>query len=139
MLEATGAMRTINICNKGLDAAMVRQRVISDNIANVNTPGFKKSHVTYEYYLQQALHEKGKMVNKVTAPGHIVWGGEPDPTRVSAGIVIENDTIYKNDGNNVDINDEMTALSKNTIMYEAITTRVADKFRLLNTVIKGGR
>ncbi|MFH1859647.1 MAG: flagellar basal body rod protein FlgB [bacterium] len=139
MLEATCAMRTINICQKGLDAAMLRQRVISDNIANVNTPGFKKSHVTYEYYLQQALHEKGKMVTKVTDPRHIVWGGEPDPTRVSAGLVIEGDTIYKNDGNNVDINAEMTDLSKNTIQYEAITTRITSKFQLLNTVIKGGR
>jgi flagellar basal-body rod protein FlgB len=139
MLEATCAMRTIDICHKGLDTAMLRQRVISDNIANINTPYFKKSHVTYEYYLQQALHEKGKMVNKVTAPGHIVWGGEPDPTSVSAGLVIEPDTIYKNDGNNVDINAEMTDLSKNTIQYEAIATRISSKFQLLNTVIKGGR
>jgi flagellar basal-body rod protein FlgB len=133
-------MQTIAICHKGLDTAMVRQRVIADNIANVNTPGFKKSHVTYEYYLKQALHGKGKLVTKVTHPRHIVWGGVPDPTKVSPAIVIEHDTIYKNDGNNVDINAEMANLAKNTIKYEAIVTRLADKFRMLNTIIqRGGR
>ncbi|NLK00895.1 MAG: flagellar basal body rod protein FlgB, partial [Clostridia bacterium] len=51
---------TMGLLSRSLDAAFTRQEVIANNIANHNTPGFKKSRVAFEEYLQQALGGDGK-------------------------------------------------------------------------------
>mgnify|MGYP000530431163 CR=1 FL=1 len=57
--------QTVNFLQKALDAASLRQNVLANNIANVNTPGFKRSYVSFEESLQQALKKKGSLSNGV--------------------------------------------------------------------------
>jgi|GEM_PF-62738 len=123
--------KTIEMAKKGLDSAALRHNVISNNIANVNTPGFKRQSVIFEEALRQ-----NKLSAKRIHPKHIPFSTE---AKNSVRIITESDTIYRNDENNVDLDKEMADLAKNTIYYNAIATRLARKFSLLKLVAQGGR
>ncbi len=141
MFDQSGQMRTLKILENTLDTAILRQKVIADNIANVNTPRFKKSYVSFEDELSQALQRKNYSSFRAitTDERHIQFNPpQQDPTTVRPRIHIEEDTFFRNDLNNVDINGEMTNLAKNSMMYEAVVNRVTWSLRLLQTVIKGG-
>lgn len=126
------AYKTIEMAKRGLDVAFLRSQVIANNIANVNTPGFKRQSVIFEDALR-----KNRLSAKRYHPKHIPFSYEKadKPWR----IITEHDTIYRNDGNNVDLDKEMADLAKNTIYYTAIATRLAKKFALLKVVAQGGR
>lgn len=131
MFEDSLAYKTIMMAKRGLDVASLRNDVIANNIANVNTPGFKRQSVIFEESLR-----KSRLSAKREHPKHIPFSYESDkPYR----IITENDTIYRNDGNNVDLDKEMADLAKNTIYYTAIATRLTRKFALLKLVAQGGR
>lgn len=109
------------IVEKALDAAATRQRVLAHNIANVGTPGFKRSRVDFEAELAQAL----------------AGGGNPDEVR--ATVVQETDSIGRPDGNNVDIEAESVKMAENQIWYAALTRQISDHFARLRMVIHDGR
>lgn len=109
---------TMQLMEKALGASALRHRVISNNIANVDTPGFKRSRVEFEEYLENALK------SGITGLGRVA----PRVKQVT--------TAMRDDGNNVDIDYEMSALAKNTVMYNAISQSVAEKFRMLSYVLK---
>jgi flagellar basal-body rod protein FlgB len=134
MFKDSVAIKSIELMKRGLDTAGLRHEVISNNIANINTPGFKRSSVLFSDELSKA---SGKGLEaKLLHPKHIPFGGKRNETQPK--VVIENDTIYRNDLNNVDLNQEMADLEKNTLYYNAIAGRMGSGFRLLNSVIQGG-
>jgi flagellar basal-body rod protein FlgB len=142
MFDQSSHMQTIKILENALDTAALRQKVIADNIANVNTPGFKKSYVSFEDELSLALQKRKVSSFKAitTDPRHIqFYKPLKDPTKVRPRLYIENDTFFRNDINNVDINIQMANLAKNSIMYNAVVNRVSGMLQLLQTVIRGGR
>lgn len=118
MLRYLNHDMTIQIMEKGLDASALRQRIISNNIANVDTPGFKRSRVEFEEHLEKALRHRAIDLANV----------RPRIRQVT--------TEMKDDGNNVDIDYEMSALARNTVMYNAISQSVIEKFRTLSYVLK---
>ena len=138
MFDNAAHMQTVRVLENSLDTTVLRQKVIGDNIANVNTPGFKKSYVSFEYELSQALQKKGALPAITTDPRHIQFGGQIDETKVKPRVYLEHDTFSRNDLNNVDINVEMANLSKNSIMNEALVNRTSGILQMLLTVIKGG-
>lgn len=121
---------------KGLDAGTQRQRVIAHNIANLNTPFFKKSAVEFEGLLKKAL---GRVpVEMVTThPGHM--GGRPVLADLRPEVKVNKATSMRLDGNNVDIDEEMTSLAANTIQYQAVARVLGERYALLGMVITGGR
>lgn len=110
---------TLVTLSKALDALSLRHEVISDNIANANTPGFKARAVSFEKELKAAL-SRGK-------PGSARPGVYEDRLRITP------------DGNSVDIDLEMAKLAETTIVYGALTRLVSNKFELLKSVISEGR
>lgn len=132
VIEALVRGRVIEMAKKGLDVAALRHNVISNNIANVNTPGFKRQSVIFEEALK-----KGKIQAKRSHPKHIPFSYERSES--PARIITENNTSYREDENNVDLDKEMADLAKNTIYYTAIATRLTRKFSLLKLVAQGGR
>lgn len=110
---------------KKLDAAALRQKVIANNLANVDTPGFKKSHVEFEDVLRQAQN-KDSLRLRTTDSRHIDFSINIQAAQ--ARVVIDNSTSQRNDGNNVDIDSEMTALAKNGIDYQAISQILGKKY-----------
>lgn len=128
---------TIAVLEKGLDATTLRHRTIANNIANVNTPGYKRRGVLFERELKEALSRKQRFQAKTTHPEHIRFT-ITDPQDIFPKIFTESRTFYRNDSNNVDIDTEMANLAKNQIMYNAITERISGKFRRLRNVIGEG-
>lgn len=130
--------RSMNIMHRGLDAASQRQTVISNNLANVDTPGFKKSVVTFEDELIKALNTNGQIAGYVTNGKHIPIGRK-SIADVQPRTLMQKETSLRNDGNNVDVDEEMAKLAMNSIMYNVLTQQVAGEFSKLKSVIKEGR
>lgn len=120
---------------KTLDATALRQRVIADNIANADTPGFKKSVVRFEEALRRAL-KGGSLLLKTTDPWHI--GADPF-TSVVPRVEQVNTTALRTDGNNVDVEEEMVNLVTNNLTYQAAVRFITGKLGALRYVISGGR
>lgn len=126
---------TFRAMEKALDAAVLRQRVIANNVANADTPGFKRSDVRFESLLRAELEGRGGLVGRRTDPRHIPIGsvGLPEPE-----VVTDRRTVMNNNLNNVDIDAEMSALAANQLRYNVLVQQVSHEIRLLRTAI-GGR
>lgn len=126
------------ILEKSLDAAWLRNEAISQNIANVDTPGYKKKTVAFEEYLKGALDNssfKGNMTDK----RHIPIGGN-DIDSIDIKITQDNkDLSVRLDGNNVDIESEMASLAKNDIKYNTLVQSLSTAYNRLRSVISEGR
>ena len=112
---------TARLLERGIEASELRQRVSAHNIANINTPGFKRTRVEFEQHLATALQEG------------------TDPGDVRPVVVTEENTVARPDGNNFDIEGEMTALAENQLWYAALTRQLSDHFARLRMVIHDGR
>lgn len=122
--------------SRQLDSAALTQRVIANNIANVNTPGFKKSSVSFADELKQALGQKAP--NLLTSdPRHL--GGAADIKNVSPRVVQEKSTTMRYGQNNVDVEQEMVNLASNSILYDFSANTLSGKMGLLGYVIRGGK
>lgn len=126
----------ITVLTKQLDAAALTQRVIANNVANVNTPGFKKSTVSFQEELRRAVNSRSAPLI-TTDPRHM--GGAMDIRDVVPRVVEERDTTMTYGQNNVDIDQEMVNNAANDILYEFSADRLNGKFSLLGYVVRGGR
>ena len=104
MLEAIISPRRVAVMEGALQAASVRQRVISNNVANVNTPGFKKSDVVFESLLRDQLGDGKRLQMARTNEKHYPQASGAVP---KAQVQIQKDTSIRLDGNNVDIDAEI--------------------------------
>ncbi|GAE29239.1 flagellar basal body rod protein FlgB [Alkalihalobacillus hemicellulosilyticus] len=119
----------------GLNGAQVRQNAISQNIANVDTPNYKAKQVEFKHLLNDAVNQAGLKANR-THEQHY----EFKSVRNSGPIVTENrQTEFNHNGNNVDVDREMSELAKNQIYYNALIDRLNGRFQSLESVIRGGR
>lgn len=123
---------------KALDAAWLRNEAIAQNIANVDTPGYKKSTVEFEEHLENALGN-GSFKGFTTDGRHIrIGSGDADNVKIR---VTKN---YRNlstrlDGNNVDIDSEMASMAKNDIRYNTLVQSISSGYQRLMSVISEGR
>jgi len=139
MVEKIFSDQTLDILKKALDAASLRHQVLSDNIANVNTPGFKRSDVIFQQELKAALTgSQDTLPLTTTHPGHIQIPSKTPLDDVQPRIIMQNDTVSRNDLNNVDIDVEMSKLAENTILYSALAQITKLKLNTLKSAISGG-
>ena len=111
-----------------IDASWLRNEVISNNIANVDTPGYKRKTVKFEEFLGSEL-KTGKIDKGQTKLG-------------SSGMLVSedySDLSYRADGNNVDIENEMAELATNSLRYNTLIQKMNGDFQTLRNVIRGGR
>ena len=132
--------KTQFLLERGLQTSSLRRQVIADNIANVDTPHFKRSRVTFESWMSKALAEgeaaAGEPQAAVTNGKHIPFFEPLDFRRVEPKLNLEYETNYRNDKNNVDIDREAADAAKNALAYSAYVTRISQNFRLLNSVMR---
>lgn len=125
----TGAFNYINVLEKACDAGWTRNSVISNNIANVDTPGYKRKDVQFEEYLVAELGYTDSLDNEVA-------NAELDA--LNSTTYTDYATVsYRLDGNNVDIDTENAELAKNQIKYYTMLDSVSQEFSRLKTVTKG--
>ena len=126
----TNAFDYINVLDRAADAAWQRNEAISNNIANVDTPGYKRQDVAFESVLQQALgnNRYESMDDKVSNVNLIRLRG-----RAYVDYAIYS---YRLDGNNVDIENENVMLAENQLKYQGLISSINQEFTNLKTVMK---
>ncbi len=128
----------MSLVHRSLDVSMLRHGAISNNIANVNTPNFKKQEVTFEDELCRAMSSDG-FRGHVTNPKHILIGAGSIKS-VQPKLITNGRTSMRNDGNNIDIDEEMSMLSKNTVAYRALSSAMEGELtKISQAITKAGR
>lgn len=124
----SGAYNYINVLDKALDASWLRNSVISNNMANVDTPGFKRQDVHFEEYLMNEVGYTDSLDDEVA---------NADLDGLTASTYTEYATVdYRLDGNNVDIDTESAELAKNQIKYYTMLDSVNQEFNRLKSVMR---
>ena len=126
----SGAFNYINVLDKAADASWIRNEVIANNIANVNTPGYKRQDVNFEDQLRKAMkHSRYASVDERVA--------NVDLERLNPITYRDHATLsYRLDGNNVDIDTENVELASNQIRYQGLTDSITKHFQGLQLVMK---
>ncbi|MFC2740194.1 MAG: flagellar basal body rod protein FlgB [Selenomonas sp.] len=136
MLEQIVGGKALDVMQRGMGAANLRQEVISHNIANVNTPNFKKSDVIFEDLLAKELDldATGRLKIVRTHDRHmpIAFRG-----RAAAKVELDPSSSMRYDKNNVDIDVEMASLAKNSLYFNALARQVGAEFSRMRTVVAG--
>lgn len=125
---------TFNLVEQSLAYANAKNRTISANVANVDTPHYKAKDVTFDQTLNETMNQS--FDTKRTHMKHIPFNNEQ---KVPYKVMTKHQTSYDHSGNNVDIDKEMSELAKNQIYYQGLVDRMNGKFNNLQTVIRGGR
>lgn len=127
---STNAFNYVNVLDKAADASWRREALISNNIANVDTPGYKRRDLDFQSLLKAEMgrtkHDSlDQKINQL------------DLTKLSP--LSYRDMIsysYRLDGNNVDIDTENVELASEQLRYQAVTTGISQEFSRMQTVIK---
>ncbi|HEY9059819.1 MAG TPA: flagellar basal body rod protein FlgB [Pseudobacteroides sp.] len=126
------------ILEKAMDGTVLRNEAITQNIANVDTPDYKRKTVAFEKALSDAM-DKSSFRGYRTDKRHIPIGGS-NVDNVNISVTEDNSALQMRlDGNNVDIEAEMSLMAKNNILYNALTQKLSGEFRKLKSVISEGR
>jgi len=127
---------------KTLDAAWLRNEVLSHNIANVDTPTYNRKDVDFEKYLRTAL-DAGLADDDLIVKKRFNFRfnkAKTDVASIRPRVMEEYDTMaMRIDGNNVDIDEEMAQMAKNTIRYNVVTQNLNSKFSKIMHAITEGR
>ena len=141
VLEQILNTNNFNYLPRAMTAATIRQEVIANNLANVNTPNYRKSVVEFEELLAREIYGEepdGKLKMVKTHKKHLP--AEPLNFHAEPTIFEDNTTIMRTDDNNVDIDIEMASLSKNQIYYNAMVTELSGHVtRLKNAITSNGQ
>lgn len=126
-----------------LDGLSARQRVISNNLANADTPSFKASEVEFEAQLQKGLAQARNNGSAASSAGylthekHLPLDGLPADPPIS---ILQPQSSMRNDGNSVDLELEMTRMAQASVSYSAVSQMLAGRFSGIKYVIdEGGR
>jgi flagellar basal-body rod protein FlgB len=132
--------RTLDILHRTMDVSMLRQDVIADNIANADTPNFKRSFINFESQLKAALDSERapqSMQAAMTNERHIPFSRPVDYRTVQPQRQLDYLTTADNNGNNVDIEVESMNFLNNQLLYSLMTNTVTQQFQRVNLVVRG--
>ena len=150
-----------HLIQKTLDASWMRNEVITNNIANVDTPGYKSKSVSFEREFREALLRQPDtslprlnislrrmasesaiqagpdMSGKATRDKHFPMGPrEKDPLAVQPSVYTNRNTTMKMDGNNVDVESELNEAAKNTLLYYTMLNKVSSDLGRLRSTLR---
>lgn len=131
--------RTIRMLREGMDLSLFRRRLISSNVANAETPGYKALDVDFARQLKEASARyqevRGAGLRR-TSVKHL----DPAAGRVRFHVtsIADNSTGLRLDGNTVDLEYEMAKMAENQFRFHALTTAVNRVFSMLKDAVEGG-
>lgn len=120
----------VDMLGTALDAAAMRNEVISNNMANVNTPGFKRKDIRFETELKHAFARSEQDTVDARVKHLDLKALTPEVYTDYAKL------SFRYDGNNVDVNNEQAILAKNQIKYNGLQTSVNKEFSNLKMAMK---
>lgn len=123
----SNAFNYINVLNCAANASETRNSVIANNIANVDTPNYKRQDVEFESYLKNALSNGSSLDEGVS---------KVDLNSIQPKVYTDNASLsYRLDGNNVDIETENAYLADNQIRYYALLDSMTQEFSRIKTAL----
>ena len=127
---STDAFNYVNVLDKAADASWSRENILTNNIANVNTPGYKRKDLNFENTLKTELgrckHESLDSKMK-----------DVDLSRLNPSVYVDSSNYsYRLDGSNVDIDTENVELASEQLRYQTLTSAVSNEFTRMNTAMQ---
>lgn len=124
----SNAYNYINVLGKAADASWTRNDILANNIANADTPNFKRKDVQFETYLADAVAGTDSLDETVS---------NIDLNELNATTYVEQANLsYRYDGNNVDIHTENVELAKNQLKYYTLMNSMTQEFSRLKMALK---
>lgn len=125
----TNIYNYINILDKAADAANLRNELITNNLANVSTPGYKRKDINFEAILQAELGGEKSLYQAVKSANE-------DLSTLDPQVYTDNASLsYRLDGNNVDVATEEAYLAENQIKYRVLVDLMNQEFSRYTTVL----
>lgn len=122
------------LMRKNLDFQSQRNLLISSNLSNVNTPGYKARDIDFKTELSKAVGSSDEISMKITDKNHI-GGASNDSLEALQPEVFQEPHAARSDGNNVNIDKEMMKLAENQIMYSATVQLMAKRASTIRAAI----
>ena len=122
----------VDVLKTAADASWLREEVLTNNIANVDTPNYKRQDVEFTTYLKSALEQAGTPASTLTQKVN-----EANLSGITTRTYTENTTLsYRMDGNNVDLSTENAELAAEQINYNALIDSMNNEFTRMKAVLK---
>ena len=139
MVNPIGNIDPMMILQKSLDALASQHEVIANNLANIDTPNFKRSVVSFQDKLRVALDQNQDSPLWRTNPMHFPIAKPISLDDFKPDVQTINDTIGRNDGNNVDLEMESGLLAENNLLYNSLADVTSRYMANLKHSITEGR
>lgn len=110
----------LDLLSNLMDAAQLRHQVISNNVANVNTPGYQRLDVAFEEHLAKSLES-----------------GDSNSTDILPRVYKPEGLASRADGNNVDVDMEMGQLARNALLYQTYAQLLSSRLSTMRSAITG--
>lgn len=128
----SGAFGYVDVLKTAADASWLREEVLTNNIANVDTPNYKRQDVEFTTYLKSALEQAGTPASTLTQKVN-----EANLSGITTRTYTENTTLsYRMDGSNVDLSTENAELAAEQINYNALIDSMNNEFTRMKAVLK---
>ncbi|MBR5128298.1 MAG: flagellar basal body rod protein FlgB [Roseburia sp.] len=128
---STNAFDYINVLDKAADASWLRETAITNNLANIDTPGYKRLDVDFQSVLKRELG-----MSKYTSLDKKVRGLNGDLTGLNVSTFTDSANFsYRLDGNNVDVDTENVELASEQIRYQALTSSITSQFSCMKAAM----
>ena len=129
---SSGLFGYVNVLKSAADASWAREEVLTNNIANVDTPNYKRQDVEFITYLNSAIEQAGRPSATLTQKVNNV-----DTSTLTYRTYTENTALsYRMDGNNVDLSTENAELAAEQINYNALIDSMSNEFSRFKAVLK---
>lgn len=126
----SNAYNYINVLSKAADASWTRNEILTNNLANVDTPGYKRKDVSFQNYLLQEL-TSGDSTSLRTRINDVEVGN------LDATVYTDfNELSYRLDGNNVDVDTENVELASNQLYYQTVLDTINHQFQMLKSAMQ---
>lgn len=128
----TNAFDFVNVLNKAADVSSYRNELLTNNIANATTPGYKRKDVLFEEALSKAIESAGTSKDSLATKVHNLDYDMARPTVYTDRALLS----YRLDENNVDISTENVELASNQLVYEGLIDSLSSEFSRIEKVLK---
>ncbi|WP_027437846.1 flagellar basal body rod protein FlgB [Lachnospira multipara] len=129
---STGAFGYVNLLTTAANASWAREEVLSNNIANVDTPNYKRQDIEFTTFLENALQRAGSDATSLTQRV-----SKLNYNDIAIRTYTDNSTLsYRLDGNNVDLSTENVELASEQLNYTGLVDSINNEFKRFGYVIK---
>ncbi len=122
------------LLQESLSGLVKRQQLIANNLANVDTPGYRAMDIPFEQVLDREIRKEGDLRMVVTDPGHV--GSSPV---MEQALSKQQPVVFRTDRNGVDVDAEMSRLAETSIQFDAVSQLMAGRLAIMRMAVSDGR